>query len=53
MSGTVFSGDPLSTTLGNTLRVISYICYNTEHLKKSVRVAGDDVLVIIDKEDLQ
>lgn len=30
MDGTVFSGDPLSTTLGNTKRVIAYVSYRLD-----------------------
>lgn len=52
--GTVFSGDALGTTLGNTIRVLMYIQYimqrgNIPQKNFRVFVAGDDVLIIISK----
>lgn len=61
ITGTTYSGHPTRTTLGNTLRVLSYICfyiygiYGLEEavdsfLHKSklfrIMVAGDDVQVL-------
>lgn len=57
--GTVLSGHPTLTTLGNTLRVISYIAYylkiparelflNLKEQKKPFLVSGDDVVLWTD-----
>lgn len=55
--GTTLSGHPTRTTLGNTLRVsayVEYICIKANIPKTAlhVNVAGDDVLIFIEKEYL-
>lgn len=43
--GTTYSGDPLRTTLGNTLRMVFYLLFATQNLPKDVFrffVSGDD-----------
>lgn len=50
--GTVYSGHPTRTTLGNTLRVLSYIELirkKANILKLCPFVSGDDSLVIIER----
>ena len=53
--GTTFSGNPLRTTLGNSMRVYTYLQYYARHagVKITPFVAGDDCLVIVDKRDAQ
>jgi hypothetical protein len=54
--GTVYSGDPTRTTFGNSLRVISYmefILHCAGITKYKVFVAGDDVLLILNRCDLE
>lgn len=48
LNGTVFSGDPCATTLGNTLRSICYVAFYAYLDGISVKciAAGDDVLVL-------
>jgi len=53
--GTVYSGDPTRTTFGNSLRVICYmefILYMSGIIKYKIFVAGDDVLLMINRKDL-
>lgn len=53
--GTVKSGDPTKTTLGNTIRVLTYIEYicflagitEDQYFKF---VAGDDVLIMMEND---
>ena len=55
INGTVFSGHPTRTTLGNTLRVLSYAWY-IAHLaqvpesKIKIHAAGDDMLIFIERD---
>jgi hypothetical protein len=54
-NGTVFSGHPTRTTLGNSIRVILYlrfVLYKAGIGKYSLYVGGDDVFLIIEAEDL-
>lgn len=58
MKGTVFSGHPTRTTLGNTLRVLSYAYFvaheaNIPLDKIRVHVAGDDLCVILPRRYLK
>jgi hypothetical protein len=56
--GTTFTGHPTSTTLGNTLRVISY-CHLLCELSSipsaayKVFVSGDDSIIVVSKKYLQ
>jgi hypothetical protein len=53
--GTVFSGHPTRTTLGNSLRVILYIKFimaNAGITNYRLYVGGDDVFIILNKCDL-
>jgi len=50
----VFSGHPLRTTLGNSIRVyyyVKYILHLANISKHKIFVCGDDTLVILEKED--
>jgi len=55
INGTVFSGHPTRTTLGNSLRVILYNLFMF-HLagitKFSLSVGGDDTFILIEDKDL-
>lgn len=52
MRGTVFSGDPTATTMGNTLRSIFYVQYYLHKIGLydiPTPCAGDDACVVINK----
>ena len=53
ISGTTFSGNPLRTTLGNSMRVYAYLQYYARAAAVHITpfVAGDDCLVIVNKSD--
>jgi len=53
LRGTVTSGDPLRTTLGNTMRLLSYLEYiaHLAGINASCLVAGDDGLIIVESRD--
>lgn len=58
LNGTVTSGKPTPTTLGNTLRVIMYIMFIVERCGipvNSVRpfVSGDDSFIIVERRYCQ
>lgn len=55
LDGTVTSGDPLRTTLGNSLRSSSYIGYLLYEagIDGEYLVAGDDVLICINNDDVE
>jgi len=55
IKGTVFSGHPSRTTLGNSLRVMLYNLYMMEKAgitKYSLSVGGDDTFILLEKQDL-
>lgn len=55
--GTTFTGNPTSTTFGNTCRMFFYTLFMIEKAKLAYAPAqfhaGDDVLLVIDKSDEQ
>lgn len=58
IKGTVFSGSPVLTTFGNTLRVIHSIKFMMEHARIDpssyvLRVAGDDAVMWVERKDLK
>lgn len=57
ITGTVFSGHPTRTTLGNSLRVIFYNLFmlkiaNVNEEELTLCVGGDDTFIIIESEKL-
>jgi hypothetical protein len=52
--GTVFSGHPLRTTFGNSMRVyyyVKYICSLARMSNYKIFVCGDDTLLLMQKVD--
>jgi len=49
MQGTVFTGHPTLTTLGNTLRTICYAKYVSfkSNIRMNMMAAGDDCVVFV------
>lgn len=55
VQGTVFSGHPLRTTFGNSMRVYYYTKYilHLSSIKKyKIYVCGDDTLLLLEKKDV-
>lgn len=55
LHGTVFSGHPTRTTFGNSLRVYlytDYICRKANISKYKIWVCGDDMLMIIERDEV-
>ncbi len=53
--GTVFSGHPTRTTLGNSLRVMLYNLYMLHCAgitQYSLSVGGDDTFILVEERDL-
>jgi len=55
LRGTVFSGHPTRTTFGNSVRVYTYtdfIAYLAKLSKYKIWVMGDDMLMIMERDEL-
>lgn len=56
INGTVFSGHPSRTTLGNSLRVMLYNLFMLDRAgitKFSLSVGGDDTFILVERRDLE
>jgi len=51
VTGTTFSGNPVKTTLGNTLRSICYYKFLLKDFKNELMAAGDDVVIWVERAD--
>jgi hypothetical protein len=54
ITGTTFSGHPTRTTLGNSLRVYSYVNFIAKRARITIAplIAGDDVICFVSKKDI-
>lgn len=51
VNGTTYSGNPVKTTLGNSLRASLYYHFFLRHIKHELIVSGDDVVIWVERSD--